>query len=291
MTGIGILLAFVAMIFWGFGDFMIQKSTRRIGDWETLFIISVFGAVVIFPFVWRSIPSLFMGNELSLIVLVTASLALFGAALLEFESLKRGKISVVEPSWSLEIPASAILAFFILSERISGWQIVFALLLMICLILVGLRGRISTKLLFEKGIVIALIAGIAMGVANFLMGWAGRVSDPLVTNFFVDVVLLAISGIYLLFKGQMHKLVHDIRHSYDLLIPMSLFDKIAWVAYVGSMSLAPIAIATALSESYIIPAVLLGIFVNKEKLRLHQKVGLVGAIICAIILALLTNSL
>ena len=34
-AGIGIALAFVAMLCWGFGDFMIQKSTRKVGDWET----------------------------------------------------------------------------------------------------------------------------------------------------------------------------------------------------------------------------------------------------------------
>lgn len=34
---IGIILAFLAMVFWGFGDFLIQRSTRTVGDAETLF--------------------------------------------------------------------------------------------------------------------------------------------------------------------------------------------------------------------------------------------------------------
>lgn len=40
LVSLGILFAFVAMLFWGFGDFMIQKSTRKIGDWETVFLIT-----------------------------------------------------------------------------------------------------------------------------------------------------------------------------------------------------------------------------------------------------------
>ncbi|TSC57963.1 MAG: hypothetical protein Greene041679_205 [Parcubacteria group bacterium Greene0416_79] len=39
---VGIGLAFVAMLSWGIGDFLIQKSTRKIGDTETLFLISFF---------------------------------------------------------------------------------------------------------------------------------------------------------------------------------------------------------------------------------------------------------
>ena len=33
---VGIGLAFVAMLCWGFGDFLIQRSTRKVGDIEAL---------------------------------------------------------------------------------------------------------------------------------------------------------------------------------------------------------------------------------------------------------------
>ena len=54
---LGIIFAFAAMLCWGFGDFLIQKSTRKFGDVETLFFISFFGAVVLFPFVFTVIRS------------------------------------------------------------------------------------------------------------------------------------------------------------------------------------------------------------------------------------------
>ena len=55
-----------------------------------------------------------------------------------------------------------------------------------------------------------------------------------------------------------------------------------------AMSLAPIGIVVALSESYIIIAVILGLTINREKLKLHQKLGLVISIFAAIILASIT---
>jgi hypothetical protein len=44
----GILFALLAMLFFGFGDFLIQRSTRKVGDWETLFLFSILGGVQLF---------------------------------------------------------------------------------------------------------------------------------------------------------------------------------------------------------------------------------------------------
>jgi drug/metabolite transporter (DMT)-like permease len=50
MISIGIGMAFIAMLCWGVGDFLIQKSTRKLGNVETLFLITFFGAIVLFTF-------------------------------------------------------------------------------------------------------------------------------------------------------------------------------------------------------------------------------------------------
>ena len=288
---VGIGLAFVAMLCWGFGDFLIQRSTRKVGDWETLFIITLFGAIVLAPFVWHSLPTLFSNGGEPLLVLFVASVVLFIAALLDLDALKKGKLAIVEPIWSFEIPAAAVLSFLILGEKVTVLQIVLLIVLMGGLMLVAFRRkRLNKSFLMEKGIFIALIAAIAMGAANFFMGWGGRVSDPVMVNFFTDAFLAICSGIYLIAHGRFFKAFTDLKKGYNTLLPMAIADKVAWVAFVFSMVLVPIAVATALSESYIIIAILLGLFVNKEKLQGHQKVGLVLAIIGAIVLAVITSS-
>jgi drug/metabolite transporter (DMT)-like permease len=88
-------------------------------------------------------------------------------------------------------------------------------------------------------------------------------------NFFTDAVLAVLTGLYLLMSGSFRHIVRDVRKNLVLLLPMSIADKAAWVAFVFSMSLAPIAVATALSESYIIIAVILGLYVNREKIQAH----------------------
>jgi uncharacterized membrane protein len=58
---------------------------------------------------------------------------------------------------------------------------------------------------------------------------------------------------------------------------------------IGPMMLAPIAISVSISQSYIIITVLLGMLVNKESLRRHQKAGLFLVIVSAIILAYISG--
>jgi transporter family protein len=283
---IGIGLAFVAMLCWGFGDFLIQKSTRKIGDWETLFIICGFGSLVLLPFVWKNIPALIMGDGQTLLILLGGAIILFVAALLDFEALKKGKLSVVEPIWSLEIPAATVLAFLILGERVSLREMVIIILLIIGLMLVSLKEKYSVKKFFiEKGVVLAFFAAFVMGGANFFVGWGARVSDPLMVNFVFNVFITIATGIYLIKKNKLAKTFRDLSDFRGFILPMAISDNAAWIAFAFSMSLAPIAIAVALSESYIIVAVLLGLFINKERLQSHQKFGLIMAVIAAVVLA------
>jgi len=284
---VGIGLAFVAMLCWGIGDFLIQKSTRRIGDFETLFLITLFGAAVLLPFVYDDLPALFAdGSRITLFVLFGGSLILFIAALLNFEALREGKISVVEPIWSLEIVAASVLGFSVLGERLSLPEIVLITMLMAGLMLVSFRGKVfSHRHFLERGALLALLGALAMGSANFFVGWGARLSDPLMVNFVFNVVIAFLSGAYLLRNGRFARSFRDLARYRTSLVPMIITDNAAWVSYAFAMTLIPIAIATALSESYIIIAVILGLAVGRERLAAHQKVGLVAAVVAAIALA------
>lgn len=281
---VGIGLSFVAMLCWGIGDFFIQKGTRKVGNIETLFIICLFGSIVLFPFVWRDFGGIF--DTADAFILFGGALILFVAAILDFEALKIGKLSVVEPIWSLEIPAAAVLAFVVLGETIFAFQTAVIVLLVAGLMLVSFKEKYSVKkFLVEKGVFLAFFAAFVMGVANFFIGWGSRISDPLMVNFVINSVIVLLTGIHLLARGHLGKTFKDFRRNAGLFLPMAIADNSAWVAFAFAMSIAPIAIAVALSESYIIVAVLLGLFVNKERLQRHQKFGLVLALLSAVVLA------
>ena len=285
---LGIILAFATMFLWGFGDFFIQRTTRKFGDWETLFVITLIGTIMLAPFCWKSFLILFSGdNATGLWVVIGCSVFLFIAAMFEFQGMKLGKIAVIEPLWSLEIISASLIAFVVLKENLSLLQIILVGTLIICFILLSIRESGSIKLhhfFMEKGVLFAMIGATVMGVSDFFMGWGSRITDPLLTNFSVNILAVIISGTYLLANGKIGKLWGDFKDSPVLLIRMSLLDNFAWIAYAFAMSMAPIGIVTSLTESSIVVAVLLGLFLNKEKLQHHQKIGLVGAVLCAVVL-------
>ncbi len=287
---IGIGLAFVAMLCWGIGDFLIQRSTRKVGDLAALFFVTAFGAVVLLPFVYKNIGTFLTSSSDTLVIIGILCVTLLIAALLDFEALRVGKLAIVEPIWSFEVPVAAFLAFFILGERVTALQTVLIIGLLIGLALSSLRKQFRLKhILLERGTLLALLGAVFMGVANFFMGWGARVSDPLMANFISDVFIAVVTGILLVGRGRVRETFREIRRNRAVLIQMSVADKTAWVAFAFAMTLAPIGVVVALSESYIIIAVILGLAVNRERLAIHQKIGLVTAIIMAIALAAITS--
>ncbi|MBI2475862.1 MAG: DMT family transporter [Candidatus Taylorbacteria bacterium] len=289
-VSVGIGLAFVAMLSWGIGDFWIQKSARKVGDLEALFFITFFGAFVLAPFAYPRLWEFMNAPAQTLLVVGVLCVTLLIAAFLDFEALRVGKLAVVEPIWSFEVPVAGLIAFFLLGERIGGIAIALIVFLLLGLALVSLKGNFKLhRFIFEKGILIAFLGAVMMGAANFFMGLSSRLSDPIMANFISDVFIALVTGCMIIYQGGVGKTLRDIRGNLPVLLQMSVADKAAWVAFAFAMVAAPISIAVALSESYIVIAVLLGLAVNRERLDIHQKIGLVVAVGAAVALAVITG--
>lgn len=290
---LALIAAFSTAILWGGGDFYIQKSTRKVGDWETLFVITGFGALALLPFSWRGLLVLLDGSHNSdILILVGSGLFLCLAAILILQAMKVGKLSVIEPIYPLEIIAAGLISFFVLREQLSIVQICLIGALIICFILLSIREHGTVKLhrfFLERGVLFVIAGSILMGIADVLLGWGTRVTDPFLSNFVVNVIIALISFSYLLYHKKVGKLFDDVKSFPTIFILMSVFDNAAWVLYAYAMSMAPIAIVTSITESSIIVAVILGIFFNKEKLQHHQKIAVVGAIACGIGLGIFAN--
>jgi len=99
---------------------LIQKSARKVGDWETLLVISLAAMICLFPFIYHDIHLIFLPPNI--FVLLGVVVIFFTMSLLNFESLKEGKISVVEPIFTLEVPVAVFLAFILFREVVSRRQ-------------------------------------------------------------------------------------------------------------------------------------------------------------------------
>lgn len=285
----GIFFAFVALFCWGLGDFLIQKSSRTFGTWAALFFITACAAIFLTPFVYQDIIPALSENKYLLILLISSITLLF-AALFDFQALKVGKLSVVEPIYALEIPVTAILASTILREHLTFWQIILVISLMTGIFLVSATSlSILKEIKLEKGVIFALLGAIGMGASNFLFGVGAREISPLMINWFTSLIIAIVTLIYIISHNHHKQILLDWQKNKKLIIAVGIIDNAAWIAYAYSTVYIPIAIATGISEAYIAMAALLGLMFNKETLQRHQVLGLVLAVASAITLAAITQ--
>src|SRR3989344_2206189 len=286
----GIAFALLALFSWGIGDFLIQRSARRFGDWIALFYITAFGTVGLLPFVWRDIPRVFeSGGELP--ILAGSTIVLLFAAILDFEALRIGKISVMEAVYAFEVPVTLVLSRYFINERLSALETALILSLVVGTMLVSTRSfSINKKAVLEKGVWYAIFATLGMGAVNFLFGVGARETTPLLINWFTSACIAVISLAYLAVRGRASEITRYFRENAPLVTSVGVMDNLAWVAYAYSVTYIPIAIATGISESYIALAAGLGIFVNKERLKPRQFTGLALCVVAVVILSWITGA-
>lgn len=287
----GVLFALGALVCWTFGDFFIQRGTRTVGNWKTLFYIGALGSIVLLPFVAREIGATLSNPSNAIILLLLVIVTLF-TALFEFEALKRGKIAVVEPVMSLELPITIGLSLALWGERLSATQGILSLVVFIGIMLAVTIHHSHLhyhKRIFEKGFILAGIGAVGMALVNFLTGVGSQTTSPLFTIWFLHSTLAIICLFYFLYRGETKSILADIRRYPKTIVALSIFDNLAWISFAYAVRYIPISIATTVSESYIALAVLLGIFVNREKLKPHQFVGIALTIGGVILLSVITS--
>lgn len=288
--GMGILFAFIALVSWGIGDFLIQKSARAFGDWIALFYITAGGAVVLLPFVWKDVVSLSYSDP-SFLILLVASVVLVFSALFDFEALRVGKISVVEPIYAFEVFITAAVGTFVVREHLNLEQGIMVALLILGIVLVSVKsfGHLKRAYL-ERGVWYAAFATLGMGVVNVLFGLGARDAGPLLINWFTSAFLALVCIVVMTARGQWGEAWRGTKRHAGLVLSVTIADNAAWIAYAFSTLFIPIAIAISVSEAYIALAAVLGIIINKERLSRHQRIGLVVTVFAAVMLAYLTEA-
>ncbi len=282
---IGILLSLVALFAWGFGDFFIQSSTRAVGVWRTILFNNLFATIVLFPFVYRDLFTLNLQNFvfLSLLSLVTVFVSVFN-----FTALRDGKIAVIEPLLGIELPITVGLSIFFGREVLTLLQGA-----LIALVFIGIMFASATRLshlhyhrrILEQGVLFAGLGAIAMGLMNFLVGVGSKTTTPLLTVWFFCAALGIISCIYVTIRKEWRVTKTALYNNWKITAKQSIVDNAAWVAYAGATTFIPTSIAATVSESYIALGVFLGIFINRERIKMHQRIGIVIAVIAVVILA------
>lgn len=285
MLNISILFAFLAMFCWGIGDFLIQRTTRKIGDVEALAAIGIIGSVALFPFIIKNISIIF--TVPNLLLLLVLGIITFIAAIFNFEALKKGKLSVIDIILEIELPITIILGYIFFKERLTLIQFSIISLIFVSIIMMASKSLNSLKLKLEKGVFLAFLGAIGMGIINFLTAASSKQISPLMAIWVPWTIVSIMCLVYIYQREGFPKFIkNSIKFKY-LILFMGIFDTLAWIFYAFAVLKQEISIITAITEAYPAIAIFLGVYINREKLKTNQYFGAALAIIACIILSFL----
>jgi drug/metabolite transporter (DMT)-like permease len=189
-----------------------------------------------------------------------------------------------------ELPLTIIIGFVLFRESLSLWQLLLVVPVFFGILLMAV-GSSSRKIdnpfeRIEKGVFLGLIAAIGMALINSFTALSSRQISPIMAVWFPFLIIFLMSFAVLWKQGKLRNSLGDMHKYKELLLWMGLFDTAAWLFYAVALSSYNIGVITAITESYPVIALVLAVFINKEKISFRQYVGAGTAIIASILLSL-----
>jgi len=266
-----IIFAFAAMILWGISDFFMQKTVRKIGNIQMLAYLGIIGSIVFLPFLIKDISTIL--NWQSMVLLVSIGLLSALHSLTAFEAFNKGKLSVVEVIIQIELPITIVLSVIFFKELLSTYQIILIAAILIGIIFVSTGSFKDWKSKIEQGALLALVSGALFGIDNFLTATGSKNISPIMALALPWIVLMIISLIVLYKKEGFSNLVSNgIKNKWIIFWAMAT-NIGGWLSYVFAVEKSYVSIISAITGSYTIVALLLGLIINKEKIVWHQYLG------------------
>jgi drug/metabolite transporter (DMT)-like permease len=259
----------------------MQRTVKKIGNFETMFWVGAITSLVLFPFVRKDLALLADGGNF--IFLFMLGCLVFVMNYFAFEGYKKGKLCVVEVVSSIELPLTILLGIIIFHERPTPLQAILMLVIFSGIFLISRRGESSwdkakkfftgRENLLEKGIFFAAIGGLLSALVNFLVAFDSRAVTPLMAIWFPWFVFTALSFFYIITKKGFGEFLASSKESAGLIAGAGLIDAAAWTFFALALAQNELSITTAITESYPAIAMFLGIKFNKENISAYQYAG------------------
>ena len=282
---LSILFAFGAMLCWGFGDFFIQKTVRKIGDIESLALIGIAGTIFLLPLIFNDLFSLSFSDYY---FLAGVGILSFIVSIIALESLARGKLSAMDSLFEFELPLTVLIGVFLLGEILFLHHLVLIFLILAGILMISVSSlSFSSIPIFEKGAWFAILGAFGFAVTNFLVTIGSRSISPFMV-IWISWLFFAIGCLIIIWKRKkLRSFVFDSIKFKSIAVPMAVLDTAAWIFFALAVTYGALSITVAITESYIVITLFLGLFVNKEKLAFHQLLGAILVTVSCVALGIL----
>lgn len=281
------VLALLSAVLWGVGDFIGGLASRRSTPLQTLVVTTPAGLALVLP-----AAVLVTGDAAGSAVpgLIAGAFGSVGILLL-YAALSIGPMGVVSPVSAVLGAAIPVVAGLLRGERPGTWAYLGMGLAVVAIITVGLEPESPTddsthQRVTPRALLLAIGAGVGIGLFFTVISYAPSDAGlwPVVFARSMSTVVLVALGVVVALR----------RHA-PILPPTSSvrwqsvaaggFDAWANAVYVLAAQTGLLSVVAVLGSLYPAATVLLARYVLAERLRPAQKIGMVTALVAAVLLA------
>jgi drug/metabolite transporter (DMT)-like permease len=276
----GIIFGLLAALGWGGGDFMLSRSTRVIGPFQTMFYVQLvgIGGILLVLLLRHDQPPTGLWPW---VLGFSANLFNLVGTLLMYRAFAVGTLSIVSPITASFAVVTTLLAL-LGGERPGGLALAGTLLVIAGVLVVsrGPAGAVGPP----RGVPEALGSALGFGCyfwglsfATPLLGIAWPVLIGRLSAMLVAWVLIRLGGarpLRLTLSG------------WRPVLAAGCFDTIAMLCYNAGIGSAYVTIVTALASIFSAVTVLLAWLFLRERLHLSQWVGVAGLLLGVLLVSL-----
>lgn len=278
-----LIFAFLAMICWGLGDFLSQRTVKRVGDFQALLWTNLIAGVSLIPFVISDLTKIFTWPNFGSLIIMTAVNLSCGIFL--FKAYDEGKLAVVELVMIGELPVTIILGLTFFREKLNLLQVVVILAIIVGIFLISKsrptwRDRLreffgGRGFVLEKGVLLASTAFIFSAACNFLTTVNARNISAFAAVWFPWMLSSLLLFSYLAYSRGTRSLWRSCWGNKHLIFWTGIINTAAWVFYALATSKEEISVIMAIVSGYAVVAMILGVKFNKEVIGRWQYLGAV----------------
>ncbi len=276
-----LIFAFLAMAFWGVGDFLIQRIVKRVGDFQTLLWIDLIAGFFLIPFVASDLPAILTWPNVLSLMVMTVIYLWYGIFL--FKAYNKGKLAVVEVIMIGELPFTIILGLIFFREKLDLSQVLVILLIISGTLLIS-KSRMTwwdrikdfftgKRVVWEKGVLLATVAVVFSALYNFLTAVNSRNISAFIAVWFPWMLSSLFLLTYIVYKKGLKSFWQTSLNYKYLILFTGIIDTAAWVFYAFATENGKISVVTTIVTGYAVIALILGVKFNKERISGWQYLG------------------
>jgi drug/metabolite transporter (DMT)-like permease len=281
------LLALVSAMLWGVGDFIGGLASRRSTPLQALVLSTPAGLALVLPFALLVTGDAAGSAGPGLLAGAVGSVGI----LLLYAALSIGPMGVVSPVSAVLGAAIPVVSGLLRGERPGTWAYLGMALAVVAIITVGLEPESPTddsahQRVTPRALLLAIGAGVGIGLFFTVISYAPSDGGlwPIVFARSMSTVVLVSLGVVTALRRRTPVLppTRPVRWQS---VAAGGFDAWANAVYVVAVQTGMLSVVAVLGSLYPAATVLLARYVLAERLRTPQKIGMVTALVAAVLLA------